>query len=209
MKLKTLLLLLLTLVWRVAAVAVDLPRSCGNQSMSSFMYTGNATDAAPDKIYKFDSIRAQVLADIDKPNPNLCMGDFYRQALAEESEYWGQRLIRSGCTVSESGEIGGSCPDAAEARRSTAYVDNLNKELKAKAHAKIEDAEIARDNAAIAAANAGGKCLYRNDPATAAIAETNEHFCCGSNDPAKRRDAEHPEVGMIGTAYEGINFQTC
>lgn len=178
------------------AFAVDTPRSCGRTNLNRFMHTGQTASAAPDKIYKFTEIRRELLASLENSQNTQCYADFYKQAIGEVGDYWGERLAQSGCEVDRNGRITGSCPDAGEARRSVEFVGNLDRELKRSIAKRLADA----DKAKTAAATAGDRdeCEAKRSPAQI-LRETQDALCCGNASGG----------GVVRAVERGINYQTC
>jgi hypothetical protein len=178
--------------------AIDTPRSCRGVDLNRYMHTGQPASAPPDKIYKFTEMRAQLLRSIDNSQNTQCYADFYRQAIGEVGDYWGERLAQSGCEVDNRGRITGSCPDAGEARRSVEFVGNLDRELKTRIRARLAESQQAREAAAAAADR--DDCEARPTTPARSAQEIKDALCCGTASGGG---------GVIRAVERGINYQSC
>jgi hypothetical protein len=195
-----LLFFALALIWQNTAFAVDTPASCRGVNLSQFMQTGAPSDSPPNKIYKFTTIRDQLLSSIDHSrNTSTCYSEFYRNALAEEGEYWGGRLAREGCNVNSKGQITGDCPSASEARKSTQYMENLDRELKHSIDERLEANSTLEAEANGARATGPANCPLKSGSA-AGVQQLHDQMCCGTS---------ADQGGVIRAVESGINYNTC
>lgn len=191
--------LILVTMWSAPAWAV--PASCRGVNLNQFMVTGQPSDAPPDKIYRFTVLRTQLVQSISRSQPNAaCYADFYKSALNEEGAYWGQRLAQEGCTISANGTISGSCPSASEARRSTQFINTLDRELKNDIDERLDAHDDLEAEANGARATAGDPNCPARRPAGAGVQQLHDQMCCGTS---------ADQGGVIRAVEAGINYNTC
>ena len=166
------------------------PSSCKDTDVTSFVYRGQASSAAPDKIYNFIKLRHELVASLEDGVKTKCLSDLYHSALQEESDYWHDRLKKSGCSSDANGEITGDCPESSEARKSVTFLSHLDDELKEDLQSQIAATESKHGGTAPVCP------LKAQDQARAA----HDLFCCGG---------PSDNGGMIRAVDRSLNYDSC
>ena len=189
-------ILLFSLCWSLVVQAK--PASCKNVNLDRFMHTGQVDAAIPEKIYRFNDIRAELLRSFDTGVNTQCYVDFYKSSLSEVGDYWGSRLAQAGCQVSAAGEITGTCPEGDEARKSVQYFKNLDREVRTKISKRLAESREARDQARAVANN--GECATSRNAPEKSLEATKDVMCCGT---------ENNSAGVVRAVLPGTNYNSC
>jgi hypothetical protein len=146
-----------------------------------YMHSGSPEGTPPSKIYQFEVIRADIIANLQDAEKTKCLNDFYQAGLKEEATYWTDRLP-DGCEISNKGRLAGTCDKDDEAVKSITFTSNLeddsNAEIKAAVAASRAAAEEENNQAEVSADHP--ECTS-SPAALAAMAEANQNAnCCGT-----------------------------